>query len=690
MSSSCRIWFLAVLCFALSLSPLAHAGLNRWTPIGPSAAYGITRISADPHDPAILYAEVFNGTLWRSGDGGDSWAFASGGLPGRIRAFAVDAVASGVLYAVLDVPATGSYTFWTSTDRGETWRQVSAGSPNGYSVQIQLIADPHVAGTLYWVSNGRISKSTDGGRTWACLPVLFGCTGGPTLFITGFAVDPASSERLYAVNNVGLVYRSTDGGATWSDGAVLQPLFGQGVDRIAVSPSDPEVVYAWLSLGGVTGRPCFARSDDRGESWTGVLTGVQCGELFVDPEDGQALRILVGTERRLWTSHDGGKTWTQGEPVPEPGQILPDPADPGALLLAGNEGLFRSQDEGVHWTRWARQGFNDTPIHVLLGSTEAPGVLYASLGELTLATPSADPLPRPLQKSTDAGRTWTDLPVSGVSALAVDPRNPRHLYAVSQLDEGRSVPVNRVYESADGGLTWRLAATQPFVAYTRFGTPRVDGLRVHPSDGRIVYAATDGGGVYRSADGGRTWRYSNQGLPIRVRCGTSSCPANAAAEIAQDPAAPRVLYVLFNGDVYRSTNQGAAWTPASSGLPKFLESLAVDPDRSGVLYAGGDVSASPAGVVGAVFKSTDGGRSWKRAATFPSSVLDVTVSRSGVYASTFADGVFRSTDAGRTWTSVSEGLPNTSIPLLAPDPLVQGRIYAGTSSRGAYSVRFVP
>jgi hypothetical protein len=71
-------------------------------------------------------------------------------------------------------------------------------------------------------------------------------------------------------------------------------------------------------------------------------------------------------------------------------------------------------------------------------------------------------------------------------------------------------------------------------------------------------------------------------------------------------------------------------------------------------------------------------------------VLDVTVSRSGVYASTFADGVWRSTDGGRSWTEVSEGLPGTSVPLLAPDPLVPGRIYAGTAGRGASAARVVP
>lgn len=672
----------AVLCLVLFASQATHAGLNRWTPIGPSAAHGITRITADPQDPEILYAQTSDFRLWRSRDSGESWVHIDAGLPGFVRAFAADGVASGVLYAAVGSSANGSLSVWTSTNRGNTWSRVFQGS--GGAARIELTADPRTRGTLYQLADGRLSKSTDGGRTWSCVAVLFGCSAGPTLILTGFTVDPASSERLYAVNNVGLVYRSTDGGATWSDGARLDPLFGLGVNRIAVSPSDPEIVYAWVSGGGVTGRPCFARSNDRGESWTGVLTGVRCGELSVDPEDGQTLRILVGTERRLWTSRDGGATWTQGRLAPASGQILPDPADPGALLLAGTEGLFRSENEGRSWTRWALRGFNNTGLRVLLASAEAPGVVYASLA----ASPSAA-LPRPLLKSTDAGQTWTELPIRGVGALAIDPRNPRHLYAVSELEENR-VRVNRVHESTDGGLTWQLAAERPFPALLALGTVRVTGLRVHSVDGRIVYATTEGGGVFRSTDRGRTWRSANQGLPVRTQCGASACPANAAREIAQDRN-PRIFYVVFEGDVYRSTNQGAAWTLASDGLPQAgIVALAADPDRSGVLYAAGAVPPTSAGFVSAIFTSTDGGRHWTRVAAYPSAVLDLAVSRSGVYASTAGDGVFRSTDGGRSWTGVSVGLPDVPIPLLAPDPLVSGRVYAGTAGEGAYEVRFVP
>ena len=684
---ACR--FLVVVCLVLFASQAVHAGLNRWTPIGPSAAHGITRITADPHDPAILYAETFDSRLWRSRDSGESWAPIDAGLPGFVRAFAADGVASGVLYAAVGSSANGALSVWTSTNRGGTWRQVFQGA--GGAARIELTADPGTRGTLYQLADGTLSKSTDGGRTWSCVPVLFGCSSGPTLILTGFTVDPASSERLYAINNVGLVYRSTDGGATWSDGAVLQPLFGLGVNRIAVSPSDPEIVYAWVSGGGVTGRPCFARSNDRGESWTGVLTGVRCGELSVDPEDGQTLRILVGTERRLWTSRDGGETWTQGGLAPASGQILPDPTDPGALLLAGTEGLFRSEDEGASWSRWALRGFNNAGLRLLLPSSQSsggspgglPGMLYASLSLRTFA------LPRPLLKSTDAGQTWADLPIRAVGALAVDPRDPQHLYAVNELEENR-LPVNRVYESTNGGLSWQLAAERPFPTLTPFSLARVTSLRVHSQDGRILYATVDGGGVFRSADRGRTWRSFNQGLPVRTQCSASACPMNLASEIVQDRN-PRVFYVVFEGDVYRSTNQGATWTPAGEGLPQSrIVALAADPHRSGALYAAGGVPQTSAGFISAIFKSTDGGRHWTRVAAYSSNVLDLAFGHSRVYASTAGDGVYRSTAAdGRSWTGVSAGLPDVPIPLLAPDPLVPGRVYAGTAAEGAWEVRFV-
>jgi len=684
---------LAVLFLALASLRGAEAGLNRWTPIGPSASFLITEIAADPHDPAILYAKTFNTGVWRSGDGGDSWVSITEGLPGFVNGFAVDAVAPGVLYVTVENLANGALAVWSSADRGDTWTRVFQGPPTGGIARVDLVVDPFVSGTLYQIADGQVSKSTDGGRTWSCFSVFFPTCSGPRLIVTGFTVDPQSSERLYATNNLGLLYMSTDGGVSWTDGARIQPLFGAPVNRLAVSPTDPEIVYAWLAGGGSAGdrRPCFARSDDRGESWSpATLADVECGELSVDPEDGQILRILVGPEHSLWTSRDGGETWTQGRPAPDLGKIQPDPAHPGTLLLAGSDGLFRSQDEGAHWSRWGRRGFNNTGLRVLLGSAEAPGVLYASLSsqpQAALAT-NFEPLSRPLQKSADAGGTWTELPLRGVAALAIDPRDARHLYAINDLfDNGRLT--SRVHESADGGLSWRLVKERPFTGFTSINAPPlVTGLVVDPLDSRVLFASTSlGSGLFRSADGGRTWSFVTRGLPVRTRCGPSGCPVNATSDVVFDRN-PRILYVIFDGVVYRSADRGESWGRADSSLPPTIVALAADPERSGVLYAAGAIPTTSAGFVSAVFRSVDRGRHWARAAAFASPVLDLTVSRAGVYAATAKDGVYHSTVPGN-WVSYIVGLPGGSANLLAYDPLVPARVYAGTPQNGAYVARLV-
>jgi photosystem II stability/assembly factor-like uncharacterized protein len=482
---------------------------------------------------------------------------------------------------------------------------------------------------------------------------------------------------------------STDGGVSWTDGARIQPLFGAAVNRLVVSPTDPEIVYAGFSYGQTAGggRPCFARSDDRGESWKGLLPDVQCSPFSVDPENGRILRVLVGPERRLWTSHDAGETWTQSGPAPGLGQILVDPADPGALLLAGAEGLFRSEDEGAHWSRWARRGFNNTGLQVLLGSAEAPGILYASLAQPAPAS-ILGPLAWPLQKSADAGRTWTDLPLRGVAALAIDPRNPRHLYAVSDLfDNGRLT--SRVHESTDAGLSWRLVKERPFTGFTSTITPpRVTGLVVDPLDSRVLFASTKfGRGLFRSTDGGRTWSPVTRGLPVRTQCGPSGCPFNATSDIVFDRN-PRILYVVFDGVVYRSGDRGESWGRADTDLPPTIVALAADPERSGVLYAAGAIPTTSAGFVSAVFRSVDRGRHWTRAAAFASPVLDLTVSRAGVYAATARNGVYHGTVPGN-WVPYVADLPGGSANLLAYDPLVPARVYAGTPRNGAYVARLV-
>ena len=118
--------------------------------------------------------------------------------------------------------------------------------------------------------------------------------------------------------------------------------------------------------------------------------------------------------------------------------------------------------------------------------------------------------------------------------------------------------------------------------------------------------------------------------------------------------------------VFKSTNGGASWTAANSGMGSiYVYSLAIDPTNSQTVYAG---------TWGGVFKSTNGGASWTAANSgmtidqvISSLAIDPTNSQT-VYARAFtvesgsdSGKVFKSTNGGASWTAASSGMPKTGM-----------------------------
>ncbi len=228
-------------------------------------------------------------------------------------------------------------------------------------------------------------------------------------------------------------------------------------------------------------------------------------------------------------------------------------------------------------------------------------------------------------KTTDAGRTWNPIfdgqPTQSIGAIAVAPSNPRVLYVGS--GEGLQRPDlsvgDGIYKSADGGLTWRhmgLADGQ-----------QIPAVRVDPHDPDRVYAAVLGHpygpnterGVFRSTDGGSRWEkvlYKDENT--------------GAADVVLDPRDARTLYAdlwaarqapwevggSFNGPgsgLWKSTDGGASWKPLGGGLPTVGEGLgriglAVAPSQPARLYAQVDADAAHGGL----YRSDDAGATWRR------------------------------------------------------------------------------
>lgn len=676
-----RFRFAALVLLALLLPAAASAGLNSWTPIGPPGAFGIESLHFADREGQVVYAQTAFSGVWRSDDRGESWSPLGAGF----YAIAADPRTPGVVYGALS--RDFDPTFWRSDDFGRTWTEVGRLVDVPLDIRIVIVVGP---GALYWHTGPLVFRSTDGGHNWECFLAAVGFCASPLPFaISAFAADPVDPLKLYAVAD-GALYRTTDGGATWSAPVPLPAeITGGLLDRL-VATVEPGLLYAWSSARGAAA--CLGRSDDGGETWKALLPGEACSEPAISAESPNFIQILAGPENRLWTSRSRGDEWDRlGAPAPIRGNVFLAPSPVLRVFVAGPEGLFVTPDGGSSW-RSASRGLQASDVVLLESSPEAPGVLYAASARVNRADDSG----WVLHKTSDAGRTWTALPLRNPAALAIDPADPEHLFAAAPRGRPDRLPTTRILESRNGGRSWTdvLERNLPRLNTNYTGHPRATLLVVDPRDSRTLYLGTIYSGLLKSTDGGRTWRPANRGLKIQKVCDARVCPNLAVTDLVVDPFEPRVLYLNFENQLYRSEDGGETWQWASQGIARFgVGPLAADPDRPGALWA--VVVASPGSPfqAGAVYRSVDRGRTWAPAGgrrQLPGAPIltDIAATPAGLFVSSTNVGVLRSVDGGRTWNPVNQGLPNVSVKMLEPDALDPDRIFAGTYALGAYSADF--
>jgi len=150
-----------------------------------------------------------------------------------------------------------------------------------------------------------------------------------------------------------------------------------------------------------------------------------------------------------------------------------------------------------------------------------------------------------------------------------------------------------------------------------------------------------------------------------------------------DPQTTGTLYAAAVGGLFKSTNGGASWAPASSGITDFaIKALAIDPQTTTTLYAGTDQG-------GGVFKSTDGGKSWTALQSAPGVVNGLAIdpqTPTTVYAAEEQSGLFKSTDGGATFTGIGSGTLPTfpTFVALAIDPETPTTLYASEQTHGIF------
>ena len=660
MLSSKRSFEAVLITVVLQLTSL-HAEINKWSRTGPiGGRVSITNIVVDAKNSNTILAAVSNGGVLRSIDGGATWTAADAGtVPVWVNRLVIDPHNSNVVYAA-DYAGV-----FKSVDGGLTWSALETSQLIGcWSV----VVDPQKSDTLYAATVGDLDgspftagiyKSTDGGNTWQALFAGFQRYPQTTGSFFQLAVDPRNSDTMLAGGQAS--YRTFDGGKTWEPiGVGSFGWFGNWVAAMAMDPNNPDIVY----VGTATG---LLKSTDLGTSWTAIasLTG-QVDQIILDPNTPDT--IYVATRSGIFKSTDGAASWTsifsEADPVTAITALAIDPANSNTLYRGTARGMFKTSSAGVSWS--------EIPINVAASNVTAltldprdPATVYTAsdikvfkrsgpkqdwvdtTGNLNAAGITAiavDPADSNILysatkdgvfKTFDRGATWSslsrDVLARSIRTLLVDPENPDSVLAGAGPCLTRVCVRDELFKTTDGGASWRSV----YKVRSEYG--RLRSVVLDPENPRTMYIGSDDG-IFKSTDGGETW----ESLPV---------PALVLVlSLAVDPLRPDILYAgtLPAGGILKSTNGGARWARVNNGLISswqgnpyvpFARFLAINPENSEIIYAGTDV------------------------------------------------GVFKSVNGGDSWNPIASGMPPRYITSLAIDPENPNHVYAGTLA-GLFEITF--
>jgi photosystem II stability/assembly factor-like uncharacterized protein len=259
-----------------------------------------------------LYAATDVG-VFRSDDGGSAWVEA--GLFGTaLSSLASDPFESSLCYAATAFSGTLRYPvaggIWKTSDGGATWQQTPAANAPLLSSFSSVALDPSSAANVYAGGAG-VLKSTDAGATWQ--PSNDGLPVNPPLDpfppdVIQIVWHPTDPNAGYLIAFAGRgVFKTTNAGGNWKEVSPADVAPIQSVDRLAISPTSPSVLFATSSQYPTLGE--VFRSDDAGASWSKMSTlptGITA--LAVDPFS--PWTVFVGTsDRGVLVSGDGGATW---------------------------------------------------------------------------------------------------------------------------------------------------------------------------------------------------------------------------------------------------------------------------------------------------------------------------------------------------------------------------------------------
>ncbi len=622
--------------------------------VGPAFMSGrLSDIAIDPTNENIWYAAVSSGGLWKTTNAGTTWKpltdkesfYATGCVT-------IDPHNSSTIWLGTGENNGGRHIgvghgIYKSDNGGDSWTNMGLKKSEHISKIIVHPEDPKVVwvaaqGPL-WSSGGErgLYKTVDGGKTWKNTLESNEWTG-----VTDLLIDPRNPDVLYAATwqrhrNVAAymgggpgtaLYKSIDGGDSWKKMETGLPKEDMGKIGLAISPMNPDVLYAAIELKRRTG--AVYRSADGGASWKKMSDAVSGAtgphyyqELVASPHVFDRIYLM---NVRVLVSEDGGKnfsTLTEEDKHSDNHSLTFKHHDPNYLLMGTDGGIYESFDDAKTWKfvgnlpitqfyklavddaapfyniyggtqdnnsqggpsrTWSTRGIANQDWFVLLGgdghqpatTPGNPNVMYAqsqqgnlhridrTTGEAVYIRPQSKP-------GEDYERFNWDSPI------LVSNHDPKRLYFASQ----------RVWRSNDRGDSWKPVSTDLTKDQERLTLPimgkkqswdavwdvyamstynTITSLSESPLDENVLYAGTDDGHIQYTNDGGSSWT----NVPVNQLPGV---PFSAFVnDIKADLHDANIAYVALDnhkfGDyapyLYKTVNGGKSWKAITNGLPK--------------------------------------------------------------------------------------------------------------------------
>ena len=659
---------------AVYTSPAATSGRFkslRWRNVGPIRGGRVDAVAGDPTRPFVFYHGSVNGGVWKTTNGGLTWANITDGRTdiSSVGAIAVAPSDPNVIYvgtgeSQLREDLTFGTGVYRSTDGGDTWRHL--GLTDTHQIT-DVVVDPRDPDRVFVSAIGHafgpnaergVFRTTDGGRSWRKVLFLDDSTGANDL-----SMDPSNPRIVYASfwkfqrtpwsmqagGGRSGIWKTTDGGDTWAeltfnDGIPRRPLGKIGID---VSPANPRRVYASIEAPDSTGG--IFRSDDAGATWQRMNTDPRFwvrawyySAVTADPQDENTVYVM---NLQVMRSIDGGRTFDVVRvPHGDTHAMWIDPRDDKRLINGNDGGAVISFDRGATWSTMYNQP--TAQFYHVTTDTQWPYRIYGAQQDNSAVSV--------VSRSDDGSigeRDYYSVAGCENATVAVDPRDPMVTYggcymgSFSRYDhrtrQERDISVGlRNYDGWGAGeVPHRFQWTFPVL--------------LSPHDPRTLYVTSQH--VWRSTSEGASWERISPDLTTA------------------DPATLRRTGGPIHGEM-----TGAEWYAT---IYAFMES----PRQRGVLWAGSDD--------GRVHVSRDNGASWQdvtppgygrftRTAHVDPSPHDPAVAY--VAANRYQQDDFRpylwkTADYGRTWTLIVKGLPaNAYSRVVREDPVRRGLLYSGS------------